>query len=55
MSVFFLPCSKDYLKDCSSIVSRTPSKSRYEVLWNDKAKKHFKRLDSDADAARLQI
>ena len=31
-------CSKDYVKDCSSIVSRTPSKSRYEVLWNDKAR-----------------
>ena len=37
-------CSKDYLKDCSSIVSRTPSKSRYEVLWNDKARNILKEL-----------
>ena len=31
-------CSKDYVKDCSSIVKKTPSKSRYEIIWNNKAK-----------------
>jgi hypothetical protein len=31
-------CSTEYLKDCSSIVSRTPSKSRYEIFWNDEAR-----------------
>ena len=31
-------CSKDYLKDCASIVHGSPSKSRNTILWNDEAK-----------------
>lgn len=31
-------CSKDYLKDCSSIVYDTPSKSRYTINWDDHTK-----------------
>jgi hypothetical protein len=35
----FVPCSKDYLKDCTSIVYGSPSKSRNAILWNEKVKK----------------
>ena len=40
-------CSEDYVKDCSSIVHGSPSKTRNTILWKDEAKDIINKLISD--------
>jgi hypothetical protein len=37
-------CSSDYLKDCSSIVNTSPSRSRHTILWTQKTKEFVSEL-----------
>ena len=33
-----VPCSEDYFKDCSTIVFKSPSKTRNTIVWDEEAK-----------------
>jgi hypothetical protein len=37
-------CSEDYLKDCSSIVFKSPSKTRNSIIWSEEAKNIINKL-----------